>query len=662
MFKKRTTIILKGVHKLIPKFIITSPNKNFTEMVRSTTNEVSFGNFVLIENAFDEAVDQVLKLSKKYNISVIISRGVTAKMIQGRTDIPVLEAQATPFDIIASIIEAMKISKDIAFIHYEKFFTEEFLHLPELFNLNLKEYYYSNIHDIEQCVYQAYQDKKEVVICGYGKIQDICNKLGIPSVMYSTSKYTMKEILSRASLIRYAEERQYRHENQLRTFINEMPDGVVYLDEHNVITIINSIGKKLLNINSDQDIIGQPVNKFINNHDFIDIINSKHLESGKEIDFSGNKILIRSTPIFAKESYIGTVISFQKSSYISYLDHNVRRQNIKKGMNANSTFRDLEDTSISSGMKVCIDNAIKYASTDSTILITGESGTGKEMFAQSIHNASSRHSYPFVAINCAALSQNLIESELFGYEEGAFTGAKVGGKPGYFELAHNGTLFLDELGLLPLNVQVQLLRVLQERQVLRIGGTKMIPINIRIIAATNSNLLEAVENGTFRHDLYYRLNVLNISIPPLRQRKDDIPLLIQHFLSFYNAQYNKKIKCCSDDFFQAFQEHDWKGNVRELMNYIMRIVILSHSEILTAEDIKRSEIRLDYKEKTFLEPLKDNKNLLKLHPDTLEDMEQEIIKWHMDRYMGNRAKVCQALNISRTTLWKKLKNIENDAV
>lgn len=332
----------------------------------------------------------------------------------------------------------------------------------------------------------------------------------------------------------------------------------------------------------------------------------------------------------------------------------MRRQNIKKGLHASTTFGYLESTTASPNMLDSIKKAKQYAKTDSTILITGESGSGKEMFAQSIHNHSDRHNEPFVAINCAALSQNLIESELFGYEEGAFTGAKVGGKPGYFELAHNGTLFLDELGLLPLNIQVQLLRVLQERQVLRIGGTQLIPINIRIIAATNSNLLESVEKGEFRHDLYYRLSVLNISIPPLHQRIDDIPLLIKHYISIFNSQYNKKIKSCSPDFIHLFQSHHWKGNVRELMNYLMRVVILSNNEVLTVEDIKHSEIKLGLDEISSLE---DNNpsNSISLRPNTLNNMELDIIKWYMEKYKGNRTKVCQALNISRTTLWNKLK-------
>ena len=606
---------------MIPKYIITSPNKQFTQMVHNTTKELGFTDFLLIETALEEAVDIVAKYIKEFPISIIVSRGATAKMIHKITDIPVLEADSTPFDIITSIMEAMKISKNIAFIHYDKSITENFSNVIDMFNINLKEYYYNNHFEIEQCVYDAYKDKNEVVVCGYSYIEDICKKLGIASVMYSTSNYAMKEILSKASLIKYAQERQLMHERQLITFINEMPDGVIYLNERNVITLINNTGKKLLLLNDNQDIVGQPISNFISKHNLLEIINKKKNELGKEINFSGNKILIRSTPLFAKESYMGTVLIFQKSSFISRLDQNVRLQNINKGMNAYMTFKDLEATTVSVEMKNCINKAKQYANTESTILITGESGTGKELFAQSIHNESSRKNQPFVAINCAALSQNLLESELFGYEEGSFTGAKAGGKPGLFELAHNGTLFLDELGLLPLSVQVQLLRVLQERQVMRVGGTKMIPISIRIIAATNSDLKNAVENGTFRHDLYYRLNVLNISIPPLNKRKDDIPLLLEHYLSLFSARYNKNIKSCSPGFIQAFQNHNWSGNIRELVNYLMRIVILSENQLLTTDDIVKSEINL-ISDESFT-PIKEKNNsddLIVLNPDTLESM------------------------------------------
>lgn len=217
---------------MIPKYIITSPNKIFTEMVYEATKETSFNDFILVEGAFEEAVEQVLSLIKKNNISVIVSRAITAKMIQEKTDIPVLDAKATLFDILTSISQAMKISKNIALIHHEKIVNENFLQITDLFNINLKEYIYNDIHEFESCIYDAYNDGNEVIVNGYSNIKEYTEKLNIPAVMYSTSSYTMKEILSRASLIRYAEEWQLRHENQLRTFINEMPDGVIYLNEH----------------------------------------------------------------------------------------------------------------------------------------------------------------------------------------------------------------------------------------------------------------------------------------------------------------------------------------------------------------------------------------------------------------------------------------------
>src|SRR5690606_34532177 len=196
---------------------------------------------------------------------------------------------------------------------------------------------------------------------------------------------------------------------------------------------------------------------------------------------------------------------------------------------------------------------------------------------------------------------------------------------------------------------------------MRVGGTKMIPISIRIIAATNSNLINSVENGTFRHDLYYRLNVLNISIPPLNNRKDDIPLLIEHYLSLFIARYNKNIKSCIQDFIQAFQNHNWRGNIRELVNYLMRIVILSDSETLTIDDIIKSEINIvsNIQHNQKIE-LKNSDEQIVLTPDTLEEMEKNIIKWYMDKYDGNRSIISQSLNISRTTLRKKLSEIEQN--
>lgn len=238
----------------------------------------------------------------------------------------------------------------------------------------------------------------------------------------------------------------------------------------------------------------------------------------------------------------------------------------------------------SSKMRNLIDMVIRLATVDSTILITGESGTGKELIAETIHSNSTRKNKPLIKVNCGAIPENLLESELFGYAPGAFTGAKKEGKPGYIELAAGGTLFLDEIGEMPLNLQVKLLRFLQSKEINRVGGENCITVDVRIVTATNRYLLEMVQKKQFREDLYYRLNVVPVHIPPLRERKEDIPALVAHFIQLFNRKYkmNKKI---SPGVVDVLMQYDWPGNVRELENLIERIVVITLDNIITTEDL-----------------------------------------------------------------------------
>lgn len=303
------------------------------------------------------------------------------------------------------------------------------------------------------------------------------------------------------------------------------------------------------------------------------------------------------------------------------------------------------DSIIGSSKK--IENLIIYskeiANSPSTVLIQGESGTGKELFAQAIHNYSDRKGKAFIAINCGAIPNNLIESELFGYEEGAFTGARKGGCAGKFEIANNGTLFLDEIGDMPLNVQVHLLRVLQEGYVVRIGGDKSIPINVRIIAATNKDLKQEVEKGTFRRDLYYRLSVIPINIPPVRERKEDIMQLIKYFLQIKSIQLNKDMPKLDNDVYNKLINYNWPGNVRELENYIENLVNLGGKSTI--------ELESKYSNKKY--------EILNLCDEdrSLEEIEREIIQKYLVKYDMNITKTSQILKISRSTLYNKIKKL-----
>ncbi|SHJ63315.1 regulatory protein, Fis family [Paramaledivibacter caminithermalis DSM 15212] len=285
--------------------------------------------------------------------------------------------------------------------------------------------------------------------------------------------------------------------------------------------------------------------------------------------------------------------------------------------------------------------AKKIADSKSTILIMGESGTGKEIFAQSIHNHSNRCEEPFIALNCGAIPKNLIESELFGYEEGAFTGAKRGGQPGKFEIADGGTLFLDEIGEMPIDMQTRLLRVIEESTVNRIGSTDEIYINVRIIAATNKDLTEEVKKGNFRKDLFYRLNVLPLRLPPLRKRKDDIPLLIEYFMDRISKRLNKKKVSISDAHMNRLMKYEWPGNVRELENFIELVINTEYIPI----DMNRNETRLEIKQ------ILDNNNNVCYK---LEHVEKEHIIKVLRKCKGNITLAARKLGIGRNTLYRKV--------
>ena len=378
-------------------------------------------------------------------------------------------------------------------------------------------------------------------------------------------------------------------------------------------------------------------------------------EKGKpllgELHRMGNSTLVHNlVPVVTNDETTGIIITFQDAGQLQAVENKVRRQLYLKGHVAQYTFGDI--ITRSTALKKVIKQSQQFAQAEAAVVITGETGTGKEMFAQSIHNASLRKGGPFVAVNCAAVPENLLESELFGYEEGAFTGARRGGKKGLFELAHNGTIFLDEIGELPLKLQARLLRVLQEKSVIRVGGDAVIPINVRIIAATHRNLEESIENGTFRQDLYYRLNVLRLSLPPLRERKEDIPLLIDRLLEKICKRTAKARPVITDEVIKVFYSYNWPGNVRELQNILERLVVLKAGSKVYPEDI--NEIIRIPDEKI------NNKDLdgpvIELR-GSLKDMELAIIRKTLELTGYDKEETSKKLGISQTTLWRRLREL-----
>ncbi len=296
----------------------------------------------------------------------------------------------------------------------------------------------------------------------------------------------------------------------------------------------------------------------------------------------------------------------------------------------------------SPAMKKVFETIELVAPSRANVLIYGESGTGKEMIADAIHHNSPRRDKPYIKVHCAAIPESLLESELFGHEKGAFTGA-IARKRGRFELANGGTIFLDEIGELSLQMQVKLLRVIQEREFVRVGGEESIKVDVRIISATNKDLREEVKKGNFREDLYYRLNVVSIYVPPLRERRDDIPLLVHKFIEEFSRENNKEIEGITNGALQALMSYNWPGNVRELRNVIESIVVLTKNKVITEEDLP--PYILSKEEETYL----------KLPAGiSLEEAEKRLIKFTLENTGGNKTKASEILKIGRKTLHRKL--------
>lgn len=351
----------------------------------------------------------------------------------------------------------------------------------------------------------------------------------------------------------------------LELILDVVNEGIIAFDDDNKIIIINKLAEKIFQDNP-WNVKGMVLKDFFSPG--LDKLYSYDELKDEAFSIGGILYVINKYPLFRKGQAMGGVITLKECTEIERLEQKIRQHTRRMGYVAKYTFNDIIGKSEETSRTVAL--ALRMARGDGVVLIEGESGTGKEYFAQAIHNSSMRKQNPFVAFNCAAVPETLIESELLGYEEGAFTGAKKGGKPGLFELAHRGTIFLDEIGDISKNMQAKLLRVLQEREVVRIGGTLVKPIDVRIIAATNHNLMELVAGGEFRKDLYYRLNILLLRLPPLRDRRDDIPCLIKHFLEKHSAR-----QIILQEVLEALQSYSWPGNVRELENCIEYLVSTS---------------------------------------------------------------------------------------
>ncbi|CAG9623215.1 sigma-54 interaction domain-containing protein [Sutcliffiella rhizosphaerae] len=443
-------------------------------------------------------------------------------------------------------------------------------------------------------------------------------------------------------------------QTMLEAIIQSSDEAISVVDEHGRGLMINPAYTRLTGLEEKQ-VIGKPATTDISEGDsmHMKVLETRRPVRGVNMKVGPTKkeVIVNVAPIIVDGKLKGSVGVIHDVSEIQTLTTELdRARQIIRTLEAKYSFEDIIGTS--DEMSLAIDQAKLGAKTPATVLLRGESGTGKELFAHAIHNASNRKYNKFIRVNCAALTESLLESELFGYEEGAFTGAKRGGKKGLFEEANNGSIFLDEIGELSANTQAKLLRVLQENEIIRVGGTKAINVNVRVIAATNVNLEKGIANGTFREDLYYRLNRMPIHIPPLRKRKEDIEALSEHLLRKINQDYGRNVEGLTPRVINHLAAYDWPGNVRELENVLGRAVIfmqfnevfidLSHIPAL-AESKERG-----HREST--ETVSDEMTLMEM----LEGYEAKIISKTLKKNKGNKTKTAKELGVSIRNLYYKM--------
>ena len=578
---------------------------------------------------------QAVELIRKYmaqGVEIVAARGgIALRVKNAQLKLSLVEIPVSSFDVIRSINEAKLHGKSIAVVALTAMVLGiDFL--ADVLGVNMRHYAVMNYdHDYEKAVITAVSDGAEVILGGVLAVQAATHH-NIPCALIKMGKESLLQAAQEASQLQVALEAEQVRRGFLSTILDYTHDGIITIDREHTITAVNPVAQKLTKIDN-ANALGKSLEEILPQLD-IDI-NKESLNH--LVSIFGTKVLFDSVPIMVDKRSFGAVVTIQEISKIQQKEAMIRKETYARGHIAKFSFENIIGTS--PAIVKAIETARDFAATNSSIMILGETGTGKEIFAQSIHNASNRAKGPFVAINCAALPAQLLESELFGYVAGAFTGAQKEGKPGLFEIAHGGTIFLDELAEMDYVNQGRLLRFLQEKTVVRLGSFKVVPVDVRVIAATNRDLESLVRENKVRNDLYYRLNVLRLEIPPLKHRKLDIRRYAETFLCEFSGGSNRKFQL-TDDAVRFLEEYTWPGNIRECRNLMERIAAASKRDVINA---------------TFLAEMLGQNLQTSTAPSRKETRLVRDIRKALDDARGNYTAAAEMLGINRTTLWRRMK-------
>lgn len=588
------------------------------------------------------------RMQEEYD--VIISQGGTVASIQALVTKPVVAVKLTVTDFLLGFIKARQYGDPLALMCYKSDVLHELETIARMLpDLNYKIFPYSNKEEFVQQAETVFALERHTIV-GLGSCTDeYARKNNLNYVLIRSTMDNVRAALVAARNIVELGRKEKLRASRLENLINYSTGAILSIDRDKVVKTCNAAAATALQT-SPETLVG----KHIHDPGVPRALRTLYGDGTRQLACFLNAgtmpVMANRIPLTVDEECHETLVTFQNVKEIQRLETRARMELHAKGLRARHTFEDFIGQSPLIGE--LLEKARRFSNTDASILVEGETGTGKELMVQSIHNASPRREGPFVAVNCAALPENLLESELFGYEGGAFTGARKGGKLGLFELAHNGTIFLDEIGEISPNIQGRLLRVLQEKEIMRVGGDRVINVDARIIAATNKNLYAMIEAGKFRNDLYFRLNILTVRIPALRQRHEDIPGLVAHFCRQCAALYGTRLPRLHKKTLRLLQDYSWPGNVRELRNLMEKTAIL-YTEGSDVDALVIANLH-DSRDQHQSRAQPESSDSISVRIGNMKDMQTEIMEKVLERHGGNRRAVADELGLSRVTVWKKL--------
>ncbi|AJP59272.1 propionate catabolism operon regulatory protein PrpR [Pandoraea vervacti] len=632
--------------------------------------------FYSVREGYGAAVSALQSYVESGAVDVVLAAGSNGAYLRENLSVPVVTVKVNGFDVLSAITRATTTWPDqpLGLVLHETV-SRELDDLGQLLKIQIRQRAYRSVDEVQHAVDTLAAQGCKVII-GPGMACDFAQQAGLEHVfLYSLG--AVEEAFERSvELARVSREKESKR-MRLNTIVAHMRDGVAAFDEHGQLEAVNPAMLTLLGV--DDGRVATPGARQIELTRKLGPMLRELSESGIAIEerlehIDGRAFIVSCVPIYEYGMRLGAVATVQDAQMAQRIDRSLRTTQRPKHLVAKHELAELVGDSPQIGKVRRL--AGTGALHDATVLLTGESGTGKELVAQGIHNASARRGNPFVAFNCAALPEGLIESELFGHDEGAFTGARRGGKAGLFEIAHTGTIFLDEIGEMPAAMQSRLLRVLQEREVMRLGSGRPVPVDVRVIAATHRDLNALVAQGRFRADLYFRLNLLQVTLPALRERRGDIRLLARTLLARNATQYGldtRASKAILEALSPLFDHYDWPGNVRELENLLARAAIYLDNDVArhtqTLHEVFPELLRLGPRRTAGGEAGGEAGGKAggeaggeAQHEASNEDVSRRDVVTRdaalaaLQACGGNRASAARALGISRTTFWRLMKS------